>query len=199
MSSPGDAPSSLGVLLSRHKAGDSAAINEILIHCQERLKQLTRQMLQRFPGVQQWEETSVVFHNVLISLTLALRQLTFDTMTDFLQLAACHIRRELLDLAKKCRPILVGGPGGESSAPDPVATKPDPTNDPYNLAQWEEVHSRIDQLPPDHRHLFDLLYYQGLTQPEAAELLGVPLRTLKRTWQRARENLMRLLGNTTPF
>jgi len=199
MSSTGDAPSSLGVLLTRHKAGDPAAINDILIHSQERLKQLTRQMLQRFPGVQKWEETSDVFHNVLINLTVALQQLTFNSTTDFLRLSACHIRRELLDLAKKCRPILVGGPGEDSSTPGQVADKPDSTNDPYNLAQWEEVHSKIDQLPDDDRQLFDLLYYQDLTQPEAAELLGTPLRTLKRKWQGARENLMRLLGNATPF
>jgi DNA-directed RNA polymerase specialized sigma subunit len=179
MSPPDDAPSSLGLLLSRHKAGDPAAINDIIIHSQERLKQLTRQMLQRFPGVQQWEETSDVYHNVLIKLTAALR--------------------ELLDLAKKCRPILAGGPGGNSSSPGQVVDKPDIANDPYNLAQWEEVHSMIDQLEHDYRQLFDLLYYQDLTQPEAAELLEMPLRTLKRKWQIAREKLIDMLGDTPPF
>ncbi|HEV3386830.1 MAG TPA: sigma-70 family RNA polymerase sigma factor [Gemmata sp.] len=199
MSPPDDAPSSLGLLLSRHKAGDPAAINDIIIHSQERLKQLTRQMLQRFPGVQQWEETSDVYHNVLIKLTAALRELTFETTIDFLRLAACHIRRELLDLAKKCRPILAGGPGGNSSSPGQVVDKPDIANDPYNLAQWEEVHSMIDQLEHDYRQLFDLLYYQDLTQPEAAELLEMPLRTLKRKWQIAREKLIDMLGDTPPF
>jgi RNA polymerase sigma factor (sigma-70 family) len=199
MSPPGDAPSSLGLLLNRHKGGDPAAINDIIIHSQERLKRLTRQMLQRFPGVQQWEETSDVFHNVLIKLTAALRKLTFETTTDFLRLTACHIRRELLDLAKKCRPILAGGPGGDSSGPAQVVDKPHSTDDPYNLTQWEEVHSKIDQMEHDERQLFDLLYYQDLTQPEAAELLGIPLRTLKRKWQYARQKFMRLLGNTPPF
>jgi RNA polymerase sigma-70 factor (ECF subfamily) len=199
MSPPADAPSSLGLLLGRHRAGDPNAINAILVHSQERLKQLTRQMLQRFPGVQQWEETSDIFHNVLISLTNALRELTFNSPTDFLQLAACHIRWELLDLAKKCRPVLVGAPAQQSSALDPVVDKANSSNDPYNLLQWEEVHTRIGLLSPDDRQLFDLLYYQGLTQPEAAELLATPLRTLKRRWQGARESLIRSFRNEPPF
>lgn len=198
MSPTDDSPSALGSLLARHKAGDPGAVNAILVHCQGRLKQLTRQMLHRFPGVRRWEDTSDVFQHVVADLISTLRQLTFDSPADFLQLAACRIRWALLDLAKKRRPDLVGA-GADDSAPDPVAGKPDSTNDPYNLAQWEEVHSRIDRLPPDARQLFDLLYYQDLTQAEAAEVLGVPLRTLKRKWQHARANLMSLLGNMTPF
>jgi RNA polymerase sigma-70 factor (ECF subfamily) len=199
MVSPDDTPSSLSLLLKRHRSGDPAAVNEIILHRGNRLKLLTRQMLRQLPKVQRWEETSDVFHNVLVNLTEALRQLTFETPGDFLRLAACHIRRELIDLARKRRPDLVGGPGPDGSAPDPVVEQAASTDDPYDLAVWEEVHSRFEKLSADDLSLFDLLYYQGLTQPEAADLLDVPLRTLKTRWQRARANLMRLLGNEPPF
>ncbi|MDB5309559.1 MAG: sigE 34 [Gemmataceae bacterium] len=199
MASADDLPSNLGSILSRHKSGDPAAVNEIIVHCQGRLKQLTRQMLSRFPDVHRWEETSDVFHNVLIRLTRALRQLTFDTPVELLRLTACHIRRELIDLARKRRPDLVPGPGGDGSTPDPVADQPASTDDPYNLAVWEEVHTTIEKLDPVELRLFDLLYYQGLTQTEAAAQTGIPLKTLRTKWQRARVNLMRLLGNEPPF
>jgi RNA polymerase sigma-70 factor (ECF subfamily) len=64
---------------------------------------------------------------------------------------------------------------------------------------WEELHTRIAGLPDEDRRLFDLIYYQGLTQPEVAELLGMPLRTLKLAWQHARARLMLGLGNEIPF
>ena len=39
----------------------------------------------------------------------------------------------------------------------------------------------------------DLLWYQGLTQAEASELLGIPLRTLGRSWKMARVKLAETL------
>jgi RNA polymerase sigma factor (sigma-70 family) len=193
------APSSLAELLHRHKAGDREASRAILAHCHDRFKQLTRQMLRRYPGVHNWEETSDVFHNVVVRLDSALREITFDTPANFLGLAAWHIRCELIDLSRLRRPVLVSGPSDGDSGPDPLGATPDSADDPYRLAVWEELHSRIAALSDDDRKLFDLIYYQGLTQPEAAELLGMPLRTLKHAWQQARIRLMLALGNEIPF
>ena len=43
-----------------------------------------------------------------------------------------------------------------------------------------------------------MLWYQGLTQAEAAELLGVSSRTVKRRWQTARLRLFEALGGELP-
>lgn len=190
----GDRPSSLQPFLDRLAAGDSAAANDIIAHCLDRLKTLTHHMLQRFPGVHRWEETSDVFHDVVVKLAVALREIPLSTPADFLQLAACQIRRRLIDLSRKCRPTLLRAraDGDDSAAaPDPAAD----ADDPHELAVWEEFHARIAALPEGDRRLFDLLYYQGLTQPEAADLLRIPLRTLKRYWQQARERIGRLIGS----
>jgi RNA polymerase sigma-70 factor (ECF subfamily) len=53
-------------------------------------------------------------------------------------------------------------------------------------------------LPAQERELFDLLWYQGLNQTEAADLLGVCVRTVKRRWQSARLLLGRALGEDVP-
>ncbi len=198
---PADEPSSqLSAWLGRHRAGDADARDGLLQHSQERLKVLTRQMLRRFPDVRRWEDTSDVFQNVLIRLDRALGALTFDTSADFLRLAACLIRRELIDLSRLRRPAFLPARAADQ-APDRgrVGEPAVSTDDPYELALWHEVHTRIDGLPEEDRLLFDLLYYQGLSQPEAAALLGVPLRTLKRSWQSARARLMLALGNEPPF
>jgi RNA polymerase sigma-70 factor (ECF subfamily) len=58
---------------------------------------------------------------------------------------------------------------------------------------WSEFHEAATSLPDDQRAVFDLLWYHGLSQPEAADLLGIPLRTLQRLWRTARLTLGPLL------
>jgi hypothetical protein len=50
--------------------------------------------------------------------------------------------------------------------------------------------------PDEDRAIFDLLLYHGMTQPEAAEVLGIPLRSFKRRWQAVRLQLMERHGNS---
>ena len=148
-------------------------------------------MLRQYPNVHRWEETTDVYHNVFLRLDRALHNLGLATARDFFQLAAHHVRLELLDLARHHRhhPELWPEP------PDTVQLD----DDPQQMQAWELIHDHIKQLPDEERVLFDLLYYHGLTQPEAARVLGKPLSTVKKHWQRARLRLMDRLGDTTPF
>ncbi len=41
------------------------------------------------------------------------------------------------------------------------------------------IETSLDQLEPKYRELIDLIYFQGHTQSEAAEALGIPLGTVK--------------------
>jgi RNA polymerase sigma factor (sigma-70 family) len=72
------------------------------------------------------------------------------------------------------------------------------THEPSELAAWSEFHERAGQLPDEEREVFDLLWYQGLMQEEAAQLLGVSERTVKRRWQSARLQLFEALGGNLP-
>jgi RNA polymerase sigma-70 factor (ECF subfamily) len=47
----------------------------------------------------------------------------------------------------------------------------------------------VDSLPDEEREVVQLLWYEGLRQPEAAVVLGISLATLKRRWQVARLRL----------
>ncbi len=53
-------------------------------------------------------------------------------------------------------------------------------------------------LPDELSSVFDLIYYQGLTQAEAAEVLGVSEATIKRSWREARLALHDALGGRLP-
>lgn len=60
------------------------------------------------------------------------------------------------------------------------------THNPHELAAWSEFHQQVAALPAAERQVVDLLWYQELSQPEAAEVLGVDVSTVKRRWRSAR-------------
>jgi RNA polymerase sigma factor (sigma-70 family) len=56
----------------------------------------------------------------------------------------------------------------------------------------------VDALPAEEREVFDLVWFQGLSQPQAAALLGVSEATLKRRWWSARQRLHGALKGLLP-
>jgi RNA polymerase sigma-70 factor (ECF subfamily) len=72
------------------------------------------------------------------------------------------------------------------------------TADGEKLRRWTEFHEAVARLPDDLRAVFDLLWYQGLSQAEAAALLGVAVPTVKLRWMKARLSVEQALGGP-PF
>ena len=74
----------------------------------------------------------------------------------------------------------------------------DPAAGPADLARQTDIDGVIDRLPAEHRDLFHALYYLGLTQSDAAEVLDISLSTLKRRWVEARELFLERYGYDPP-
>jgi RNA polymerase sigma-70 factor (ECF subfamily) len=164
-------------------------------------------MLKGYPGVSRWEQADDVLQNALIRLDRALKSVTPTTALDFFGLAAAQIRRELIDLSRHYygkhglgthHSTKVGLTDGSGPADvDPAI--PDTTLDPSRLASWTEFHSRGEKLAECDRELCDMLWYQGLTQAEAATILGVSERTINSRWLAARVRLSDALGGQLPI
>jgi RNA polymerase sigma-70 factor (ECF subfamily) len=141
-------------------------------------------------------ETDDVLQNALVRLLGALRSVRPQTPRDFFALASLQIRRELLDLARHFY-----GPEGLGANHDsrpPAGSNSSGGLEPADVreesaarARWLELHELIDRLPAEEREVIGLLFYQGLSQAEAAEVLNVGLRTVQRRWHDA---LCRLHG-----
>jgi RNA polymerase sigma factor (sigma-70 family) len=193
--------------IDRMRSGDASARDELLARAADRLTRLTRKMLRDFPGVHRWEQTDDVLQNAALRLCRALREVQPPTVADFFRLAAAQIRRELLDLARRysgaqglgAHHASIAG-GGKGSADQPTAgpNPADSTYDPDRLAAWSEFHCQVESLPVEEREAFDVLFYQGLSQAEAAAVLDVSERTIKRRWQAARLRLVQTLGGKMP-
>ena len=106
-------------------------------------------------------------------LLKALRQARPTDPRQFFALASQHIRWELNDLARRLdeQPAAVEFREEFAAA---VTSGSQLTPDGLRMLQ------AIDALPEDEREAFDLVRIQGLTQVEAAELLGVSTKTVHR-------------------
>lgn len=174
-------------LIDLANKGDSEAKSLLVAHACDRLFRLTRTMFRGFPGLRRWEQTDDVFQNSLIRLHRALASVEIESVRHFFNLAAEIVRRELLDLKKhyfgvhgdarnhhtdRCRP--------EEAAAVIRTTR---AAEPDDLEHWAEFHEAVTCLPAEHREILNLLFYDGFTQEQAAEVLGVSVRTVKRRWQ----------------
>jgi RNA polymerase sigma-70 factor (ECF subfamily) len=192
--------------LDRLKAGDPSARDELLNHACERLRKLTHTMLRDYRRLQRWEETDDVCQNAMLRLHRSLQHLRPPSPRDFYRLAATQIRRELIDLARHHF-----GPEGQGprhatnadarsshEAAEPLYDRADDSSSPEKLARWSEFHRQVDALPEEEQEVFELIWYQGLTHTEAAALLNVSAKTVKRRWQAACLRLHEALHGDLP-
>jgi RNA polymerase sigma-70 factor (ECF subfamily) len=195
----------LAGLLDLMRAGDEQARQRIVEHACERLRGLARKMLRRYPKVHRWEETDDVFTAAITKLHRALETVRPESPRHFYNLGATQIRRVLIDMARRyC------GPEGLGSRHDTAANNPegesqpryepaDSSGEPEGLAQWTEFHEQVETLPEEEREVFNLVWYEEMTQEQVAEILGVTARTVRRRWQDARYRLQKArLGEPLP-
>lgn len=190
--------------IDRALAGDEHARNALLDHACDRLVKLTRKLFHRHPDLRRWEQTDDVAQTAMLRLHRALADVRPESVRHFFNLAAVMIRRTLLDLAKHH-----SGPHGHGAnhytdglSPDEpggaVHRATDPASEPTDLEGWTEFHAQVGKLPEEEQEVVNLLFYEALTQEEAAKVLGVSLRTLKRRWQSARCRLHDALNPEGP-
>jgi RNA polymerase sigma-70 factor (ECF subfamily) len=192
--------------LDRLRAGDESARQELLAGACARLTELTRTMLKDYRRLRRWEQTDDVLQNALVRLHRSLQELAPPSLRDFYRLAALQVRRELIDLARhyfgpegRGRHHQTNAVEGDSLlAPPPAYERPATAEEPAALAAWAEFHRQVDALPDEEREVFDLVWYQGLKHTEAADLLGVSARTVKRRWQAACLRLHEVLKGDLP-
>jgi RNA polymerase sigma-70 factor (ECF subfamily) len=77
-------------------------------------------------------------------------------------------------------------------------TMEDSLLEPEEVVQHKEIASRlrtgIEQLSPEHRAVLDLVFYQGLTLNETADVIGCPVGTVKSRLSYARNRMKGLLA-----
>ncbi|MGE3778016.1 MAG: RNA polymerase sigma factor [Pirellulaceae bacterium] len=179
--------------------GDESARQVLMEHAYQRLRLLARKIVGSYPAVHRWEQTDDVLQQASVRLWKALEMVQPKDVREFFALASTEIRRELIDMSRH-----YFGPQGMAANQEStdrfsqLDRQHGPSDDPVTLSEWSEFHERLGQLAPTEREILDLLYYQGLPQAEAADILGMSVRTLKRRWREVRQAVFALLQSPTP-
>lgn len=193
--------------LDRLNAGDQSARDELIRHASARLRGLAGKMMQKYNRLERWVDIDDVLQNAVVRLLRAMGSTPVRSVQEFFSLAALQIRRELIDLCRHYfgpqgvganhESARVEGATGDDWRPlvEPVVQG---DQDQQELAFWKDFHLLIERLPAGERCVFDLVWYHGMTQAEAAIVLGLSEAKVKRLWVAAREQLKTALGGRLP-
>jgi RNA polymerase sigma factor (sigma-70 family) len=125
------------------------------------------------------------------------------SLAEFFGHTSAWMRDVLCDLLRKeygrddNRPAVLpldGGPCGGGPRHEPFSN----TLNGEKVQRWTEFHEAVARLPDDLRAVFDLLWYQEMSQAEAAAILGIAVRTVKMRWMKGRLQVQQALGGV-PF
>src|SRR5688572_19995690 len=124
-------------------------------------------------------QTDEMLSSVVERLLKALRGVRPPTVRQFFALANQHMRWELNDLARRL----------DNQAPavelrDSAVAAPAETDGSQISPNARRILEAIENLPEEEREAFNLVRIQGLTQPEAADILGVSPKTVQRRLNR---------------
>ena len=188
----------------RIRTGDMAARDELLRVICGRMERLARKMLRRFPNIRPSADTGDVLTGARCAMdTIQKIDPVPPTTRDFFGLAAEHVRRELLDLARHYGAAKRRGEGRRLGLVDSgdsaeMIDVPDRGDDDDDLERWASFHEAVAQLPVEEGEVIGLSFYHGWTQTDIAGVLQVSDRTVRRYWQSAVLRLGEALGGELP-
>jgi len=111
----------------------------------------------------------------------------------FYGLACRAMRQVLVDHARRRRAEKRGG-GERAITLDRAA--PASPGSPADLIELDDALTRLATINERLARVVECRFFGGLSLPEVADALQIPLRTAEREWQRARAYLYRMLGPT---
>jgi RNA polymerase sigma factor (TIGR02999 family) len=177
-------------ILSAIEQGDRYASEQLLPLVYDELRRLAAQRLARERPGQTLEATALV-HEAYVRLVDTEKVQRWSSRGHFFAAAAEAMRRILVESARRKKQPRRGG-GHRRVGLDGVHLEVAAPAD--DLAAVDEALDRLERSDPMAAKVVKLRYFAGLTMPEAARALGLPLRSAERHWTYARTWLHRELS-----
>lgn len=175
-------------LLRAWRGGDDAALEELTPLVYRDLRRLAGHSLRSERGSHTLQATALV-HEVFLRLVGA--DVAWQDRAHFLSVAARAMRRILVDHARSHGRKKRGGDRQRVTLEETAVIAPGPRPE---ILALDQALDRLAQLDERKAGLVELVYFGGLTQREAAEVLGVSIPTVERELRQARAWLRRELS-----
>jgi RNA polymerase sigma factor (TIGR02999 family) len=173
-------------ILSAIEPGDPRAAEQLLPLVYDELRRLAAQRLAREQPGQTLQATALV-HEAYVRL-VGSTDPGWNGRGHFFAAAAEAMRRILVERARRKKRLRHGGGAHRVDFSQVDVVDDVPSED---LLALDEALERLVRIDPAAAQLVKLRYFAGLTMAQAAESLGIPLRTAERSWAYARSWLHR--------
>ncbi len=182
------APREVTRLLSQWSGGDKSALDRLIPLVYAELHRLAASYLGRERKDHTLQSTALV-HEAYLRL-VGRANVDFRDRAHFMGVAAQVIRAILVDHAR-ARGAAKRGAGAVRVTLDENVALPDPGA--VDLMALEEALRTLSRIDPQQERIVELRFFGGMTNEEAAELLGVSVSTVKREWILAKAWIFREL------
>jgi RNA polymerase sigma-70 factor (ECF subfamily) len=197
--------------LDRALTGDAEARQRLLELTRDRLMHHARRFLHGgYARLEGFEQTDDIVQQLYLKILQNQDRFWVNaageplrSLAEFFGHTSAWMRDVLCDLLRKAygrndnRPAVLpldGGPSDTGPRHEPSSN----TLEGEKVRRWTEFHEAVARLPDDLRAVFDLLWYQEMSQAEAAALLGIAVPTVKLRWMKGRLQVQQVLGGA-PF
>ena len=175
-------------ILEAIEHGDAHAADTLLPLVYDELRKLAAAKLaQEKPG--QTLQATALVHEAYLRLVDVDKAQQWNSRGHFFAAAAEAMRRILVEQARRKRRTRHGG-GRQRVDLDEALNLAEPVDD---LLALDEALARLAASDPLTAKLVTLRYFTGLAMPEAANALGISVRTAERNWTYAKAWLHRAL------
>ena len=176
-------------ILSAIEQGDPHAADQLLPLVYDELRKLAAQRLaQEAPG--QTLQATALVHEAYVRLVDVKEAQRWNSRRHFFAAAAEAMRRILIERARARGSTKRGG--GRERLPIDDVTSPSAER-PDELLALDEALTRLAEVEAQAAELVRLRYFGGQTMGEAADLLGLSLRSTHRLWAYAKAWLLQEL------
>jgi RNA polymerase sigma factor (TIGR02999 family) len=171
-------------LLQEWRSGSSEAENQLFVLVMPDLRRLAGYLLRGERKGHTFQATELV-NQIYVRLVDARHQ-DWQNRRHFFAIAARAMRRYLIDHARGRRGVQFTALGIDDLLPAMSGQ--------LDLAiMVDELLKQMEAFQPEWCHIVEVKYFLGLTDDEAAEALGIKLRSLQRGWCDARQWLFERL------
>jgi RNA polymerase sigma factor (TIGR02999 family) len=165
-------------LLHQWRAGSREAENQLFALVLPNLRRLAHYLMQRERKDHSLQATELV--DQIYFRLVAAKERDWQNRKHFFAIAARAMRRYLIDHAR-------GRPAGEFVALEGFENILPADSGKIDLAiTVDRLLDELSETKPEWSMLVEMKFFLGLTDEEAAEAMGVKLRTMQRTWSDAR-------------
>lgn len=180
-------------ILNAIEQGDSHAAEQLLPLVYSELRQLAAVRLANEKAGHTLQATALV-HEAYLRLVGDGESDNWNSKGHFFAAAAEAMRRILVESARRKGRVRHGGGRQRVNLDEAVSVVDIDESD--HLLDLDDALSRFEATDFAAAQLVKLRYFAGLTMPEAAAALGMPLRTAERNWTYARTWLCRELSRS---